>query len=436
MRFASVVLAALLLGLAVSGCQDPNSPAARPEMMFPGGGGGGGGGGSTTPSASVGLDIGIMVATVRITAITMVNKVDWFGPYYLMTDDLYTPSYVTPASTEVKGSFGAGGGCANCWQYSYTFVTLGDAVMSFGLYDDQGWLGMQPVTIAGGSNNVVLLLAGRTCSINGTVALVKLTAADACASYSFSTTGSGTGGSRSATVQGTITLRSGLQYQSAMRQQLYQRYTNLMGDLDFAASICYQRWQGEVAEMQGQLLPLIAIGFGFASLGQGLAEGILQNQFLVPAIEAADFMSHVRDYASHSVTFSAQSLFDCGDIHLLWWYLQQPVAPSGARQLRGAVSSVLNDLTVVLTDLPTGDRSKVTADFATQVTDVGAAVSGDGSLVQYLQSLASGTAPNPGVCLDCRSAASILVTKLFQPMYAELASDRGYVASTYQLLRP
>src|SRR5437773_2999227 len=65
-----------------------------------------------------------------------------------------------------------------------------------------------------------------------------------------------------------------------------------------------------------------------------------------------------------------------------------------------------------------------------------AAVSGDGSLVQYLQSLASGTAPNPGVCLDCRSAASILVTKLFQPMYAELASDRGYVASTYQLLRP
>src|SRR2546425_13337459 len=45
MRFVSVVLAALLLGLAVSGCQDPNSPAARPEMMFPGGGGGGGGGG-------------------------------------------------------------------------------------------------------------------------------------------------------------------------------------------------------------------------------------------------------------------------------------------------------------------------------------------------------------------------------------------------------
>src|SRR5256885_5634916 len=93
-------------------------------------------------------------------------------------------------------------------------------------------------------------------------------------------------------------------------------------------------------------------------------------------------MSHVRDYASHSVTLSAQSLFDCGDIHLLWWYLQQPVAPSGARQLRGAVSSVLNDLRVVLTDLPTGDRSKVTADFATQVTDVGAAVSGDGSLVR------------------------------------------------------
>ena len=35
MRFVSVVLSALLLGLAVSGCQDPNSPAARPEMMFP-----------------------------------------------------------------------------------------------------------------------------------------------------------------------------------------------------------------------------------------------------------------------------------------------------------------------------------------------------------------------------------------------------------------
>src|SRR5439155_202816 len=153
-------------------------------------------------------------------------------------------------------------------------------------------------------------------------------------------------------------------YQSAMRQQVYQAYANLMGDLDVAASICYQRWQGEVADMQGQLLPLIAIGFGFASLGQGLAEGVLQNQFLVPAIEAADFMSHVRDYASHSVTFSAQSLFDCGDIHLLWWYLQQPVAPSSARQLRGAVSSVLNDLTVVLTDLPTGDRSKVTAELA------------------------------------------------------------------------
>jgi len=383
------------------------------------------------------VDIGIMVVTVRITAISQVNRVDWFGPYYVMNYDLYTPN-TTPASTELKGSFGAGGGCANCWQWSYTFVTRGDAVISLSLYDDQSccFNGMQPVTIVGSSSNLLLLLAGRTCGINGTVALVKLTAADACASYSFSTTGSGTGGTRSATVQGTVTLRSGLQYQSAMRQQVYQAYANLMGDLDVAASICYQRWQGEVADMQGQLLPLIAIGFGFASLGQGLAEGVLQNQFLVPAIEAADFMSHVRDYASHSVTFSAQSLFDCGDIHLLWWYLQQPVAPSGARQLRGAVSSVLNDLRVVLTDLPTGDRRKVTADFATQVTDVGAAVSGDGSLVQYLQSLASGTAPNPGVCLDCRSAASILVTKLFQPMYAELASDRGYVASTYQLLRP
>src|SRR2546426_5756651 len=360
MRFVSVVLATLLLALAGSGCHDLNPPPARPEMMFPGGrGGGGGGGGGGGVSASVGLDIGIMVATVRITAISQVNRVDWFGPNYVMNYDLYTPSYVTPASTAVKGSFGAGGGCGNCWQYSYTFVTRGDAVISLSLYDDQGWLGMQPVTIVGSSQTLLLLLAGRTCSINATVALVKLTAADACASYSFSTTGSGTGGTRSATVQGTVTLRSGLQYQSAMRQQVYQAYANLMGDLDVAASICYQRWQGEVADMQGQLLPLIAIGFGFASLGQGLAEGVLQNQFLVPAIEGADFMSHVRDYASHSVTFSAQSLFDCGDIHLLWWYLQQPVAPSGARQLRGAVSSVLNDLRVVLTDLPTGDRSKV-----------------------------------------------------------------------------
>src|SRR5437879_13876718 len=122
MRFASVVLAALLLGLAVSGCQDPNSPAARPEMMFPGGGGGGGGRRSTTPSASVGLDIGIMVATVRITAITMVNKVDWFGPYYLMTDDLYTPSYVPPPSTDGKGTFGAGGDCGRCRKYLSIFV--------------------------------------------------------------------------------------------------------------------------------------------------------------------------------------------------------------------------------------------------------------------------------------------------------------------------
>ena len=40
MRFVSVVVGTLLLDLAGSGCHDLNSPAARPEMMFPGGGGG------------------------------------------------------------------------------------------------------------------------------------------------------------------------------------------------------------------------------------------------------------------------------------------------------------------------------------------------------------------------------------------------------------
>src|SRR3989442_2445433 len=99
-----------------------------------------------------------------------------------MSYALYPPN-PTAASTELKGSFGAGGGCANCWQWSYTFVTRGDAVISLSLYDDQSccFNGMQPVTIVGSRSNLFLLPPGRTGGLNAAVALGELTAPGALA---------------------------------------------------------------------------------------------------------------------------------------------------------------------------------------------------------------------------------------------------------------
>jgi expansin (peptidoglycan-binding protein) len=401
------------------------------------------------------IDIGITVMTVTVDSITKGNNGgDVLGPYYKMNYDFTTPTAV-PATPEKKALFGAGNGQSGCgpdgfcgWHMSYSFASNGVTAVRLTLVDDQSCFlicdGHQdPVNTAGTDSFIYVSASSAANGCNvvsnnspGALVLTKVASSDACSSYTFS--GSGTSTSsvpRTASVTGTVAIRSGLQNQTWLRQRMYQTNLDMIDSFYTNGTTCYQTWRHDASVMQGEIEPLIDIGFGFGDISKGAAESIVEGVGFAQVADVVPFFGALYRLSevarSQAIGFNPWYYLNCGNYTLMW---KSYGYPNGGSTLRTDLAILAGSLPQLQTDLAGTSRASAATDLSSE--NIKGAIQDTQALINYL----TGSGPTGDLCfngfspISCGPYAVSLANGVFVPLLNFLQQDAAYATATSNLL--